>query len=584
MPGQPQNSNFSSLSFGGTQALRNLLLVKNLPNPEGLGPYGNFGPNAYSTASLRVQDVIDQPSVDENSEFFVNKLYLSNAYGPPGGFGDFVNIYTVSQLKAEVNKGYYPSWTAPETGAGLFGENPFRTVARCYSPIDILLGVSSEGILSQTLLEDSQLQQLGAIQLRAEFQERIAQELYQETIARLSFVDALQDPFHALDIVTGRLPLINRNMSVTYPKSIIGKGLDFVSRLTGVYVPYSYIPGDYFDLEPPRGDSAVKKAISDVTGILGSLIGIPRRRQSPSQRFLEYTAGGTKSQIFKHLKYNKYGPQYGEGAQAQTAIGAVFGEVIDVIGGGILGFGNNPPNLPQYVGGPRNRIADMTSPPENTYAGKNYVPIFGPDAVAKEFDSNEYDFGMKGITYTNQGNIPGGFTWYTDKTPGSGFLNSVASLFNNNVNRVGPQVPGKAQGQDGSTDNTKEYKVPSSYDDTKSVTYDFREDSIMDVTQQIIDSVPKGGAALKSVSHAMNQVSKVFNDGYKELTKGSRVKRYVNSEPINSDPNNPAPDGVGRGVEEPAEYCRVWTKDIPYYNYDRMIRYGTNQRKETYSV
>ena len=29
----------------------------------------------------------------------------------------------------------------------------------------------------------------------------------------------------------------------------------------------------------------------------------------------------------------------------------------------------------------------MTSPPDNTYAGKNYVPIYGPDAVAKEFDS-----------------------------------------------------------------------------------------------------------------------------------------------------------------------------------------------------
>ena len=63
----------------------------------------------------------------------------------------------------------------------------------------------------------------------------------------------------------------------------------------------------------------------------------------------------------------------------------------------------------------------MTSPPDNTYAGKNYVPIFGPDAVAKEFDTNDYDFGMKGRTYTNQGNIPAGFTWFTDKTPGGGF-------------------------------------------------------------------------------------------------------------------------------------------------------------------
>ncbi len=575
MPGQPQNSNSNPLSFSGTKALRDLLLIKNLPNPEGLGPYGNYTNATYSTASLAVKDVIDQPAVTENSEFFVDKLYLANAYGPEGGFGNFIKIYTTSQGIPKVNEGPYPNFTAPETGAGLFGENPFRIVARYYSPIDILLGVSAEGLLSQTLLADSPLQQAGAIQLRAEFQERIAQELYQETIGRLSFVDALQDPVDALDIVTGRQPLINRNYSITQPKSIVGKGLDFVSRLTGVYVPYSYIPGDYFELEPPRGLSTGGKVISDITGILGSLIGIPRRRQSPSQRFLEFTGGGTKSKLFKALKFNKYGPQYGEGAQAQTAVGAVFGEVIDFVGGGILGFGNNPPNLPQYVGGPRNRITDMTSPPDNTYAGKNYVPIYGPDAVAKEFDTNVYDFGMQGRTYTDQGNIPGGFTWFTEKTPGGGFLNSIPSLFNNNANsnRQGPQEPGASQGPEGSTDNTTRYQVPNSYDDTKSTKYSFREDSIMDATQQIIDSVPKGGARLKSVPHAMNQVSKVFNDGYKELTKGSRVRKFVNTDPTS-----------GNGIEEAREYCRVWTKDVPYYTYDRLVRHRTNIRKETYSV
>jgi len=589
MPGLPQNDNRKpNLSFGGTKAIRDIMLVKNLPNPT-TSPYfdkRNTGPADFSNNFARVQDlrdmaVTDQPSVDEQAEFYIDKAYLANAYGPPGGYGDWIQIYDIRVGNAaKVNEGFYPNFTAPETGTGLFGENPFRQVAQYYSPMDILLGVTVQGVLSTTLLEDSELQQQGAIQLRKEFQERIAQELYQETMGRLNFIDALKDPFNALDIITGRESLIERDNNITTPKSLVGKGLDFVSRLTGVYVPYSYIPGDYFDLEPPRGLGTAEKIISDVTGILGSLIGIPRRRQSPSQRFLEYTGGGTKSQLFKHIRYNTYGPQYGEGAQAQTAIGAGFGEAIDFIKGGILGVGNFPPNPPQYIGGPRNRVADMTSPPDNTYAGKNYVQQFGPDAVAKEFDSNEYDFGMKGIAYANQGTVPGGFTWYTDKTPGSGFLNSVASLFNNDVKRVGPQVPGTSQGMEGSTDNTTEYKTPPNYDNTKSTNYDFREDSIMDVTQQIIDSVPKGGAALKSVSHSINQVSKVFNDGYKELTKGSRVKRYINTDPINAD----KPDGVGRGAEVPTEYCRVWTKDIPYYTYGRLVRSEMNHRKETYSV
>ena len=567
MPGLQQNDNKKpNISFAGTEAIRKLILSKNLPNPT-TSPYfdkRNTGPDEFSSNSYRIHSmrdmaVQDQLSVDEHAEFYLDKSYLANAYGPPGGFGDWIQIYDTSQKIAKVNEGFYPNFSAPETGAGLFGANPFRTVAKYYSPIDILLGVTAEGLLSTTLLEDSELQQQGAIQLRKEFQERIAQELYQQTIGRLNFVDAFKDPYKALDILTGRESLIERDNNITVPKSLVGKGVDFVSRLTGVYVPHSYIPGDYFELEPPRGLGTAGKIVSDITGILGSLIGIPRRRQSPSQRFLEYTGGGTKSQLFKHIRYNVYGPQYGEGAQAQTAIGAAFGEVIDFVKGGILGAGNFPPNPPQYVGGPRNRVADMTSPPDSTYAGKNYIPQFGPDAVAKEFDENDYNFGLKGLAYINQGTVPAGFTWYTDKTPGSGFLNSIASLFQKKEKRVGPQVPGTSQGVEGSTDDTTKYEVPNGYDGTKSTNYKFREDSIMDVTQQIVDSVPKGGAALKSVSHSINQVSKVFNDGYKELTKGSRVKRFINSDPTD-----------GKGIEEQREYCRVWTKDIAYYKYGRL--------------
>jgi len=570
----PQNTNnLNSLSFQGTDYLRKLMLTKNLPIRDALGPYGNYTPGSYSIEDTRELNVVEQPDVDLAGEFFIDKSYLANAYGPPGGYDTWTQIYTSSQSLGKVNFGLYPNFEAPETGAGLFGANPFMTVGQYYSPLQILTSVSSEGLLSGNLLDDSLLQQYGAQQLRKEFENRIAFELYQQTVGRLNFVDAMKDPYNALDIVTGRESLIERDNHITVPKGLVGKGLDFVSRLTGVYVPFSYIPGDYFELEPARGLSTAGKIVSDITGILGSLVGIPRRRQSPSQRFLEYTAGGTKSSLFKHIRYNKYGPNYGEGAQAQTAVGAAIGEVIDFVGGGILGFGNQPPNMPEYVGGPRNRIQDMTSPPDNTYAGKNYVPIYGPDAVAKEFDSNEYDFGMKGIAYANQGNVPGGFTWYTENTPSGGFLQQVGQFLGFGEKPPGPQVPGTTQGFEGSTDDTATYDTPGGYDNTRSTNYKFRDDSIMDATQQIIDSIPKGGARLKSVSHAMNQVSKVFNDGYKELTKGSRVRRFINSDPTS-----------GKGVEQPREYCRIWTKDVPYYNYSKLVKNEMNHRFETYSV
>ena len=570
----PQNTPLNLLSFNGTEYLRQQMMVKNLEDPAGsAGIISSVTPGTYFLEGTRDMSVVDQPSVDLAGEFFIDKSYLANIYGPPGGYQNWVQIYTASQNIARVNEGYYPSFSPPETGAGLFGANPFMTVAQYYSPLQILSSVDSSGLLSGKVLDDSLLQQYGAQQLRKEFETRIAFELYQETVGRLNFVDAMKDPFMALDIVTGRESLIERDNTITVPKGLIGKGLDFVSRLTGVYIPFSYIPGDYFELEPARGLSTAGKIVSDITGILGSLVGIPRRRQSASQRFLEYTAGGTKSSLFKHIRYNKYGPNYGEGAQAQTAVGAAIGEAIDFIGGGILGFGNQPPNMPEYVGGPRNRIADMVSPPNNTYAGKNYVPIYGPDVVAKEFDSNDYNFGMKGLAYANQGNVPGGFTWYTEDTPKGGFLQQVGNFLGFGDKPPGPQVPGTTQGFEGSTDDTPTYDTPSGYDNTRSTNYDFREDSIMDVTQQIIDSIPKGGARLKSVSHAMNQVSKVFNDGYKELTKGSRIRRFVNSDPVDS-----------KGIEQPREYCRIWTKDVPYYNYSKLQKKSMNHRFETYSV
>ena len=74
-----------------------------------------------------------------------------------------------------------------------------------------------------------------------------------------------------MDIIAGRETLVERDNSITVPKSLVGTGLDFISRITGVYVPYSYIPGNYFRLEPPRGLGTAEKIIisKDDTIIMG---------------------------------------------------------------------------------------------------------------------------------------------------------------------------------------------------------------------------------------------------------------------------------------------------------------------------
>ena len=576
----------NSLTFSATEYIRQQLLSRNLdinvfggveanvtPTGTMIGDAaGTEKPGSVVTSPMRDMAVVDQLPAQEMSEFFIDQLYLANKYGPVGGFDDLIEINTV--ILNNANLGPYSVSVGEASTAGITTHN---SIGSCYKPGQILLGVTAEGLLSDPdIIDDTLLQQLGAVQLKKEFQYRLGQELEQQTIGRANILEAFKDPFMAVDILRGEETFIERDWHITMPKSLIGKGLDFVSRLTGFYLPFSYIPGDYFELEPPRGDSFLQKVVSDVTGLIGSTLGIPRRRQSPSQRFLEYTGGGQKSQLFKHIKYNRYGPQYGEGAQAQTAIGRVFGEIKDFIGGGILGAGNYPPNPPQYVGSSRNNIPDMTSPASNNYAGENYVKVFGPSEVAKDFDENQYKFGTVAESYTSQGAVGGGFSWYNDKSEKAGIGRSITNFLGITEKPPGPQKPGVTQGPGGSTDGTTVYtneEIPSSYYETQSTNYEFREGSIMDVTQKIAESVPGSSKKLQHVGHAINQVSKVFNDGYKELTKGSRVRRYENTDPIDM-----------RGVEVGKEYCRIWTKDVPYWIHGRLQKTEINHRKETYSV
>jgi len=286
----------SELSFSATEHIRTQILTKNLESiPYGgvtaeLTPTGTLltseggveKPGSVVVSQMRDMAVIDQLPSELMNEFFITQIFLANKYGPVGGYDDMTEINTI--VLDTTNLGIYTtSFMAPEGG----GVTSHNSIGQLYSPGQILLGVTSEGLLTnKDLIDDSLLQQVGAIQLKKEFQARIGQELEQQTIGRINLLEGFKDPYTAIDILRGGTTIIERDWHVTVPKSLVGKGLDFISRLTGIGLPFSYIPGDYFELEPPRGLSMGGKIISDITGILGSLIGIPRRRQSPSQRFL----------------------------------------------------------------------------------------------------------------------------------------------------------------------------------------------------------------------------------------------------------------------------------------------------------
>ena len=214
-----------------------------------------------------------------------------------------------------------------------------------------------------------------------------------------------------------------------------------------------------------------------------------------------------------------------------------------------------------YVGSSTNDPVYIDSPsgvlPINNYGQQTIISVYGPDKLGVVFEGNEnklkFGFGAKPLI--EGGSVDGGFLWSSKKT------NNAAGYH------------AKPGGEKGSKDD--EFNIISTnIDGDKSTNYDFRKDSILDNTQKLVESADSatGINKLQHVGNAINQVSKVFNDGYKEMTKGSMVLSYVNQA-----------DGTQAGLE----YCRVFQKDTPYYTYADLQKVDgitTSGRQFDYSI
>jgi len=222
--------------------------------------------------------------------------------------------------------------------------------------------------------------------------------------------------------------------------------------------------------------------------------------------------------------------------------------------GAIVGTETNNSNF--YVGSISSDPSRVFSPsralPVDAFGNEQQSPVYGPSELAQLYEgpSKEIRLGANGPTYSNGGGIEGGFTWVSPKYKGNA---------------------GKKVGIGGEiTDQDQDFK-PSSYNSTESTERKFKQGSILDDTQRIIDSQPQGGKRLQHVGNAIDQVSKVFHDGYKEMTKGSRVIKYTGA----------------IGQEVGTEYCRVFAKDVPYLQYNDLQKTDgivTEGRRFSYSV
>ena len=572
----------SPLDFINSEFFRKKLMTRNLTpyakSPRRVGNQVNY---EVIQGDVSVQDSPDQ-LIDDPT--FANRLYPLNEWGAEGGFkqvpdptallntksnkGEYgpgqqdakildqalpeskkwkkVNVYGDATNEVLDSGTFITQLDTPQYGVGVYNNQPYFTfVPSSYAPVNILLNKDpqgSDGLLSQ----DSYIAKLGATILRKEFETRIATRIRQETLGRVNAFN-VRAGTDVLGLVTGRIPIIEPNYQITVPANPILAATDFILRLGGSIIPTSTIPGSYFDPSINSGMPTTIQQLSNAyrrqtaTGLASTftrLLGAPK---SGSQLFLNNTGGGQKSRLFGNLNYNKYKPDYDR-------------SIFDRVGGQLVGTITNNSNF--YVGSVTSDPSRIFSPggdiPINQFGQEEQTPVYGPSELASLYEGNskEIKLGANGPTYSDGGGIEGGFTWVSPKYKGNA---------------------GKKVGIGGEITNQDQDFKPSSYNRTESTNIGLKQGSILDDTQRIINSQPQGGRRLQHVGNAIDQVSKVFNDGYNELTKGSRVIKYTGS----------------IGQEVGTEYCRVFAKDIPYLQYNDLQKIDgmtTQGRKFAYSV
>jgi len=572
----------SPLDFPSTESFRVKLNRRNLaPYPK--SPNRAQPPINYEVV-LRDYAVVDSPDVLIDEPILANELYSLNRYGQDGGYDivadpnrilntqsnlgeyGYQDANIIQEAPYEANKpggwkvlnAYGDGTTGISDSAvdisrldilvinqGRTGNSqPYPTtfVPSSYTPLSILLSDAPSGT-NGSLSQDSFIARLGAKVLRKEFQDRVARQLLRQTIGRANILNP-NSGTGVLGVITGSVPLLEPNYSITIPSNPITASAQFALSLAGSYIPVSPIPGSYFDSSINAGQPTTLQQITNAftnTGVgnfLSSLLGPPK---NGSQLFLNNTGAGQKSLLFKNLDYNKFKPGYER-------------NFIDRLGGVLFGTSANNSNY--YIGSTSSEPSRVFSPsndlPVDEFNREIQSPVYGPSEMAQLYEgpSQSIKLGANGPTYSDGGGIEGGFTWVSPKYKGNAGY------------KVG--VGGENIKQD------SDFKE-ASYNSTESTNFEFKGGSILDDTQRIIKSQPSGGRRLKHVGNAMDQVSKVFNDGYKELTKGSRVLSYVGD----------------IGQEKGAEYCRVFAKDTPYLQYNDLQKTDgitTEGRRFSYSV
>jgi hypothetical protein len=508
----------SYLDFNSTKKLRDLLIGKTIKRPN--GPQ-TFTSNNYTTKNVSDFSNVDLPEVDADRKERLDLPKKTNTYKPL----EYLVIDSFDVLPRRANLSLYWNGT------------PYFTPQN-HNLISIFN--------TETYDTESELFRLSASYIKNDpngpIQARIKQNLEAATIGRFRLIDALNgNTATAINIVTGREPLIESNNKITVAKTLAGKGIDFLQTVSGVEFPFSEIPGDYLSNprnpinQRPEARTELGAIAQDVTGALGSLIGIRRRpktERKPSDLMIEYLGDGQKNILFDLLSYSRYAPNYTTTARSQNS-SKLFNVVSQFSQGVKTLLGNEAPRGVAYIGDDR---GDDVKYAMNDF---NDRPVRSPYYLSLMFDPVQSQLFERVKNVSDNGDFTGNLTW----------------ISRNSKNKLGVK-------------NSEWGSQSTIVTDSLSTNYSFRSDSILGITQELLDTMPSdGGAARSHIANIIDQTSRVFREGTKLLSRGSAIK-YVDE----------------YGGETGAEYCRVWTKDRAYFNYSDTMKRTGNIRKYDDSV
>ena len=512
----PYKPNVSS-----TESIRTFLLGKNLQSSylaDGNPVSPSFGiqpPGKQVVSEIHEQSVIDQKTVEEIATPKLKRLFLDNSYGPENGYTD---VQTINVRKVLPRRGV--DYITPYT------LQPKSFVSSEYTPSEILETVNiTNGIintLNSKILNDSELQQRSSGLLREQL--GYNQGWFEKDVSETGSY------FFNVSAAPGKKELT---------------GTDYLSRITNLYYGYSNIPGYYFGgIFKPDINYLVKNGVSmtdtfgNVQATANALVNLlgggdnipttPSSSPAPSDSFINYMGVAQQQTLFTSLSYNKYRPDYSRVRLRQP--------VENVTPHYYVGSKDSDPSVIQ---------SPMGAIPQDEFGRPVLALVYGPSTLAKQLETVNgqalwpyYMFGLQGSAYIDGGSLTGGWTWMGNQ--------SFASL-----------------------------DAPYDLLATRSFQKPKRKGGILDQTQKLIDSAPlMGGARRKHVGHAIDQTSKVFNDGYKDISKGSGVRVVDETKGV---------FGIGGGLVA-REFCRSWTKDNPYYRMNNLQRHKGNHLGKAGSV